>query len=107
MPRPEKIQAVADIRECLKRAQAVFVAEYAGLSVKEQQELRRGLRATGGEFRVVKMTLARRAVEEIGRPGLSELLVGPAGLAYTFLQGFWFNFLVDAKYYELKQQAKQ
>ena len=84
MPRPEKVQAVADIRERLERAQAVFIAEYAGLSVKEQQELRRGLRAAGGEFRVVKMTLARRAVEEMGRSGLDELLAGPAGLAYAY-----------------------
>lgn len=84
MPRPEKAQAVADIRERLERAQAVFVAEYAGLSVKEQQELRRGLRAAGGEFRVVKMTLARRAADELGRSGLDELLAGPAGLAYAY-----------------------
>jgi len=84
MPRPEKVQAVADIRERLERAQAVFVAEYAGLTVKEQQELRRGLRAAGGEFRVVKMTLARRAAEEIGRKGLDQLLAGPAGLAYAY-----------------------
>ena len=84
MPRPEKVQAVADIMERLERAQAVFVAEYAGLSVKEQQELRRGLRAAGGEFRVVKMTLARRAVEEMGRSGLDDLLAGPAGLAYAY-----------------------
>ena len=84
MPRPEKVQAVADIRERFERAQAVFVAEYAGLSVKEQQELRRGLRAAGGEFRVVKMTLARRAAEELGRSGLDELLAGPAGLAYAY-----------------------
>ena len=84
MPRPEKVQAVADIRERLERAQAVFVAEYAGLTVKEQQELRRGLRAAGGEFRVVKMTLARRAAEEMGRSGLNELLSGPAGLAYAY-----------------------
>jgi large subunit ribosomal protein L10 len=82
MPRPEKVQAIDDIRERLQRAQAVFVAEYAGLSVKEQQELRRGLRAAGGEFRVVKMTLARRATEE--RPDLAELLSGPAGLAYAY-----------------------
>ena len=84
MPRPEKVQAVADIRESLERAQAVFVAEYAGLTVKEQRELRRGLRAAGGEFRVVKMTLARRAADELGRPAFKDLLGGPAGLAYAY-----------------------
>jgi len=84
MPRPEKVQAVADVRERLERAQAVFVAEYAGLTVKEQRELRRGLRAAGGEFRVVKMTLARRAADELGRPAFKDLLGGPAGLAYAY-----------------------
>ena len=84
MPRPEKVQAVADITERLERAQAVFVAEYAGLTVKEQRELRRGLRAAGGEFRVVKMTLARRAADEVGRPAFKSLLGGPAGLAYAY-----------------------
>jgi large subunit ribosomal protein L10 len=84
MPRPEKVQAVADITERLERAQAVFVAEYAGLTVKEQRELRRGLRATGSEFRVVKMTLARRAADELGRPAFKSLLGGPAGLAYAY-----------------------
>ena len=61
MPRPEKVQAVAEIKERLEQAQAVFLAEYAGLSVKEQQTLRRGLREGGAEFKVLKMTLARRA----------------------------------------------
>jgi large subunit ribosomal protein L10 len=84
MPRPEKVQAVADIRESLEKAQAVFVAEFAGLTVKEQRELRRGLRAAGSEFRVVKMTLARRAADEVGRPAFKSLLGGPAGLAYAY-----------------------
>jgi large subunit ribosomal protein L10 len=83
MPRPEKVQAIAGIKEQMEQAEAVFVAEYAGLTVKEQQQLRRGLRSAAGEFKVVKMTLARRATEELGHPGLLDLLVGPAGLAYA------------------------
>ena len=78
MPRPEKVQAVAEIRERLEQAQAVFLAEYAGLSVKEQQTLRRGLREGGAEFKVVKMTLARRAAAELELAELDELLLGPA-----------------------------
>ena len=65
MPRPEKVQAVANIKERIENAQAVFLAEYAGLSVKQQQQLRRSLREEGAEFKVVKMTLARRAVAEL------------------------------------------
>lgn len=83
MPRPEKVQAVADIKGRLEGARAVFVAEYSGLSVKEQQELRRGLRAVQSEFRVYKMTLARIAAEETGHEALLDLLVGPAGLTFA------------------------
>ena len=83
MPRPEKVQAVADIKERLEKAQAVFLAEYAGLSVTEQQQMRRALRATDGQFKVVKMTLARLAAEELGHTDLAELLTGPTGLTFA------------------------
>jgi large subunit ribosomal protein L10 len=83
MPRPEKVQAVADIKERFERARAVFLAEYAGLSVMDQQSLRRSLRAQGAEFKVVKMTLARRAADELDIEGLDELLLGPTGLAFA------------------------
>jgi large subunit ribosomal protein L10 len=82
MPRPEKVQAVADIRERLDGAQAVFLTEYAGLSVKEQQELRRELKANEAEMRVVKMTLARLAAEDM-TDELTELLLGPTALTFA------------------------
>lgn len=82
MPRPEKVQAVADIKERIDAAQAVFLAEYAGLSVKEQQELRRELKANEAEMKVVKMTLARLATEGMADE-LTELLLGPTSLTYA------------------------
>lgn len=83
MPRPEKVEAVATIKERLEASRAVFVTEYAGLSVKQQQTLRRGLRGTDAEYKVVKMTLARRAADELGLEGLDDLLIGPTALAFT------------------------
>ncbi len=83
MPRPEKVAAVAEITERIENAQAVFLAEYAGLSVKEQQELRRGLSAQGAEFKVLKMTLTRRAAAALGLNDLDELLIGPTGVAFA------------------------
>jgi len=83
MPRPEKVQAVAEIKERFEGSRAVFLAEYAGLSVKDQQTLRRELRANGSEFKVVKMTLARLAAEELDNDEFNELLIGPTGLAFT------------------------
>ena len=83
MPRPEKVSAVADIKKRLEGSQAVFLAEYAGLSVKEQQALRRELRANDAEFKVMKMTLARRAADELELEELDGLFVGPTGMAYA------------------------
>ncbi|NNF64036.1 MAG: 50S ribosomal protein L10 [Acidimicrobiia bacterium] len=83
MPRPEKVEAVESIKNRLEAARAVFLTEYAGLSVKQQQDLRRGLRSGGAEYQVVKMTLARRAAAELEMEAIDELLVGPTALAYA------------------------
>ena len=83
MPRPEKVQAVADIKESLEGSEAVFLTEYRGLTVKAVQELRRSLRSSGAEYKVVKMTLARRAAGEAGLSSLDEFLLGPTALAFA------------------------
>lgn len=83
MPRPEKVQAVADIKESLEGSEAVFLTEYRGLTVKAVQELRASLRASGAEYKVVKMTLARLAAGDAGITGLDEHLLGPTALAFA------------------------
>lgn len=83
MPRPEKVQAVADIREGLEGARAVFLTEYRGLSVQAIQDLRRALRESGAEYKVVKMTLAKLAAGDAGIEGLDEYLSGPTALAFA------------------------
>jgi large subunit ribosomal protein L10 len=83
MPRPEKVQAVNDIKERLESAEAVFLTEYRGLSVKAVQDLRRALRDSGADYKVVKMTLARLAAGEAGVDGLDDFLIGPTALAFA------------------------
>ncbi|GIU91236.1 MAG: 50S ribosomal protein L10 [Acidimicrobiia bacterium] len=83
MPRPEKVQAVAELKQRLAEARAVFLTEFRGLTVSQMQQLRRNLRQAGAEYKVVKMTLARRAAAEVGLDGLDELLVGPTALAFA------------------------
>lgn len=83
MPRPEKVQAVSDIREKLENAEAVFLTEYRGLSVKAVQDLRKALRKSGAEYKVVKMTLAKLAAGDAGIEGLDEYLLGPTALAFA------------------------
>ena len=83
MPRPEKVQAVEEIKERFEKAEATFLTEYRGLTVNEQQELRRGLRAAGAEYKVVKMSLARRAALELGFDELTESMNGPTAIAFA------------------------
>ncbi len=83
MPRPEKVQAVADIRERLEDARAVFLTEYRGLTVSAVQELRNALRDAGAEYKVVKMTLAKLAAGDAGIEGMDDYLKGPTALAFA------------------------
>lgn len=77
----ERKQAiVAEVRRELARAQAVVLAEYRSLRVDEMTELRRRARRSGVYLRVLKNTLARRAVADTPFRALAEHMVGP--LAY-------------------------
>ena len=83
MPRPEKVQAVAEIKEQIEGSRAVYLTEFRGLTVSQLQALRKSLRETGAEYKVVKMTLAKLATDELGIEGISEHLVGPTALTFA------------------------
>jgi large subunit ribosomal protein L10 len=83
MPRPEKVRAVEDIKDRMEEAEAFFLTEFRGLSVGQLQRLRRNLREAGADYRVVKMTLARRAADELGLEGVGEHLSGPTALTFA------------------------
>jgi large subunit ribosomal protein L10 len=74
---------VADIKERWEQAQAVFLTEYRGLNVRQMASLRRNLRKADADYRVVKMTLAKRAVDALGIEGISDQLAGPTGLTFA------------------------
>ncbi len=76
----EKQAVVAEIGVQVAQAQAIVVAEYRGLGVAAMTDLRRKARGSGVYLRVLKNTLARRAVAETPFAGLSDKMVGP--LAY-------------------------
>lgn len=76
----EKKAVVAEISEQIARAQTVVVAEYRGLGVADMTQLRVKARSSGVYFRVLKNTLARRAVKDTPFSGLADQMVGP--LAY-------------------------
>lgn len=63
MKKQEKIFFVENLTEELKSAKSVVLVNYAGLSVKAQQELVKRLKEVGGKMLVVKNTLLKRAGE--------------------------------------------
>jgi len=82
-PKPEKVAVVQEVRERFSSAGAVMLTEYRGLKVGELADLRRSLQQAGGDYKVYKNTLVRRAVSDLGVEGVEELLVGPTALAFV------------------------
>jgi large subunit ribosomal protein L10 len=75
-----KKEVVAEVVARLAKAQTVVLAEYRGLPVEDITVLRKEARANGVYLRVLKNTLARRAVQGTPFEKLSDQMVGP--LAY-------------------------
>jgi len=73
----QKQAVVAEVAAQLAKAQAVIVAEYRGLDVARVTQLRSKARKSGLYLRVLKNTLARRAVKGTPFEQLSDQMVGP------------------------------
>jgi large subunit ribosomal protein L10 len=73
----QKQATVSEVQTKLRGAQAVIVAEYRGLNVERVTQLRSKARKSGVYLRVLKNTLARRAVQGTPFEKLSEQMVGP------------------------------
>lgn len=80
-PRPEKVAVVDEVKDRFSSTSATLLTEYRGLDVTAIGELRRALRAAGGEYKIYKNTLVRFAARDLGLE-LEELLVGPTALAF-------------------------
>ncbi len=79
----QKQAVVAEVAEVAGRAHSVVAAEYRGLTVSRMTELRAKARAAGVYLRVVRNTLARRAVQETEFECMSDQLIGPLVLAFS------------------------
>jgi Ribosomal protein L10 len=82
--RQEKEVKVQEIKEKLEKAQAVIFANYRGLTVEEDTELRRKFREAGVEYKVIKNTLTEIAAKEVGYEGVDKLLAGPTSFAFGY-----------------------
>jgi large subunit ribosomal protein L10 len=80
-PRAEKVAVVAEVREKLSSSEAAVVTEYRGLNVAASSDLRRALKAAGGDYKIYKNTLVRFAARDLGLE-IDDLLTGPTAIAF-------------------------
>ncbi len=84
MHRTEKEAYVKDLVEKLDRSAAVFITEYSGIKAVEMTEFRKTLRENETGFKVIRNTLAKRALEGRSEEPLTEFLDRPVALAFSF-----------------------
>lgn len=79
----DKETIVSEVAGVAKQALSLIAAEYSGLTVSKLTELRKSAREAGVYMRVVRNTLARRALEGTQFACMQQKLVGPLILAFS------------------------
>lgn len=80
--RERKNELVQELAKALKRAQAIILTDYRGMTVAELQALRNELRGMKAEYHVAKNTLLEIALKDAGLPVPATLLEGPTAVAF-------------------------
>ncbi len=84
MSRQKKAQTIDGLQESFSKCSVGILTNYRGLSTQEITILRRRLRESGIEYKVVKNTLARFAVERAGMDALVSSFDGPIAIAFGY-----------------------
>ena len=82
--RERKEEALATYSEWMKKSQAVILVEYTGAKMKTLDGIRAKIRESGGEFHIVKNTLARRVFAEHGMNFSKDYLVKSTAVSFAF-----------------------
>ncbi len=83
MKRSDKNNFVQNLKEDLKHSSSVIVAHYAGLSVKETDDLRKAMRDNGTKFKITKNRLTKLALADTQYESITDLFNGPTAIAYS------------------------
>src|SRR5215469_13739207 len=83
MDRAQKAESIEALKGVFDDAGAVVVTHYLGLTVAEMTDLRGRLRKEGASLKVVKNTLARKALNGSGGAAADALFKGPVAVAYA------------------------
>src|SRR5688500_5017892 len=81
--RAAKQEELTQLENDLKGTESAILVDYKGLNVPQVTDLRRELRKAKASYKVVKNTIARRAIKGTVFEGLTEHFVGTAAIAYT------------------------
>lgn len=82
--REKKEQIIKQYEAWLNNSQSTIVAEYTGLNMHDFDELRSKVREAGGEFHVMKNTLAKIAFKNTGVEFSDEIFTGSTAVAFAF-----------------------
>ena len=82
--RTQKEELVAQYKQWLEESDGLILANYHKLSVKDISNLRKEIRDAGGEFHVIKKSLAKRAFEESGREWDDGIASGPTAMGVSY-----------------------
>ncbi len=81
--RAQKQEELADLQSAFKGTESAILVDYRGLNVPQVTDLRRQLRGAKATYKVIKNTLAKRAVKGTAFEPLSDHFVGTTAIAYT------------------------
>lgn len=84
MLRKEKVRVIDTLQELFSKCNVGILTDYRGLPAQEMTNMRRTLRQSGVDYKVVKNTLARFAVQRVGREELASLFDGPVAVAFSY-----------------------
>jgi len=81
--RDDKGKIVSDLQQQMSGAKVAILTRFVGLGVERMTQLRRELRKAAVEYRVVKNTLFRLAIQNTDKKVLEAQLEGPIGVAWS------------------------
>jgi large subunit ribosomal protein L10 len=84
LSKQKKNEVIDQYKDWLKNSQAVILVEYTGATMKDMENIRAKIRESGGEFHVVKNTLATLALEASGYASPAGLLEKSSAASFAF-----------------------
>lgn len=84
MDKSAKVKVVEELQQNFTKANATFVADYKGLKALEMDEIRKALRDASIDFKVVRNTLARRAIKGTELETISGNMKESTAIAFSY-----------------------